>query len=200
MDRYSMKFHLILLCFLVVSLDAHAQNWYRTAGPVEDDILDLCIDSNGILYAVTPLGVNRSTNGGGHWTRPFVFPTSASAGSITVAPNGSIVVSSGVNIYLSMDGANSFVLRDSGIGGSVSQIATTSSGRIFVAHLTRFVYSDDNGASWRTASDEGMLEQDEHPVLIAASHDTVITLNQTYMYASFNNGATWEIYHGSFQL
>ena len=70
-----MKQLLVLICLLAVALEANAQNWFRTAGPVEDDVLDLCIDSNGILYAVTPFGVNRSTDGGATWTRPFVFPS-----------------------------------------------------------------------------------------------------------------------------
>src|SRR5688572_32344849 len=98
-----MKALLILLSLLVVSLEVHAQNWSRTNGPVEDDILDLCIDSSGILYAVTPLGVNRSTDGGEHWTRPFLFPSTTAVGQITVGPQGHIIVSNNTNVFVSKD-------------------------------------------------------------------------------------------------
>ncbi len=193
-----MKQLLVLICLLAASLSASAQNWFRTAGPVEDDVFDVCIDSNGVLYAVTPLGVNRSTNGGAHWTRPFLFPARSTTGRITIAVNGAIVVSTDNAIYVSNDRGNSFILRDEDMRGSINQIATTSNGRIVVVHMTKFVYSDDNGTKWKSCSIAGMLEHDEHPVVVGASHDTLITLNQSYMYASFNNGASWKIYHGFF--
>lgn len=187
-----MRPFLILLCLLVVSLDAVAQNWFQTVGPVEDNVHDLCIDSNGILYAVTPLGVNRSTNGGGHWTRPFIFPdTSAQAKHIIVAPNGNIIASSVSGIYLSTDNGSTFTNRFAARDRTASiNFATTGSGRIYAGYWNWLLYSDNNGEDWQNYQG---WDDEIYVIGLAASHDTVITSGGSFFLRySTDNGLTWK--------
>ena len=188
-----MKALLILLSLLVVSFEASAQNWFRTMGPVEDDVHDLAIDSNGILYAVTPMGVNRSTNGGEHWTRPFRFPTIETISRVVVTTNGNIVVCAGSNIYVSTDTANTFIRSyEYPLPGTnpIYRFAISGSGRVFAGRSGGMLYSDNHGLSWLHISSESKVIGDR-PLAVAASQDTIVAHGIFYTHISFNNGDDW---------
>lgn len=187
-----MKQLLVLICLLVASLDASAQNWFRTAGPVEDEVLDLCIDSNGILYAVTPLGVNRSIDGGAKWTRPFLFPQVSSVSCIIVALNGNIIAGASSGIFVSRDSGNTFIRSDSFLLAiPVLQFARTGTGRIFATGLERAIYSDNNGESWTELEATTEYLMYDVPSAVAAFKNRVIMQGEYQTYSSLNNGATW---------
>src|SRR5688572_17472978 len=153
-----MKCFLIFLCVIGVSLEAAAQNWSRTNGPVEDNVHDLCIDSNGVLYALTPLGVNCSTDGGEHWTRPFVFPVTSTSGQIMVMSNGLILVSTSSNLFILKDSAGALILHaQPNVAGRFRQFASAADGRIFGAHLTKLMYSVEDVSAWKPVIAEGDL-------------------------------------------
>lgn len=191
-----MKVFLTLLLFLVAMPDAEAQNWTRTAGPVEDEVFDLCIDSNGILFAATRLGVNRSTDGGANWTRPFMFPPSTITDSIitlAVAANGNILVSRHDGTYVSADGGTTFTQANfSGWWNPLLHYTVTASGRIIaVSSKTGMFVSDDHGIFWHDASYAGMEVPDFFPIAIVGSRDSVLTQNTIHSYCSTDDGATW---------
>lgn len=191
---------LILICLFVVTLEASAQNWTRTAGPVEDDVFDLCIDSNGILYAVTPLGINRSSNGGDRWTRPFLFSELAdTTARITIAPNGNIILSATSGIFLSTNAGTTFFKRFEftrfldGLD-KVFQFAVTGSGRIYAAVASGLMFSDNNGMDWNYH-----WKWDVNARAIAASHDTLIAHDHSNVYSTVNDGMIWINHPGIIQ-
>jgi hypothetical protein len=147
-----MKALLLLLSLLIASIEAKAQNWFKTAGPVEDKVFDLCIDSNGTIYATTPLGVNRSTNNGDEWTRPFLFPQPTTINRIVVATNGNIIASAAREMFVSTDGGTTFTAsRSDSVDNHVTQFAISGSGRIFAILKEKFLISDNYGATWTDA-------------------------------------------------
>ena len=187
-----MKHILLTLLLCAGATAAQGQDWMQTNGPVEDEVLDLCIDSNSILYAVTRLGVNRSTNGGEHWTRPFLFPQRVQIGRVCIAANGNIIAAGDSLIYVSDDTANTFTAcyEDKRLDmNPVYSFAVSGSGRIFTGRLINLIYSDDHGKTWSELTDESLRR--DIPLAVAASHDTIIMHGKYHSYASFDNGEAW---------
>ena len=183
--------HILGILFILTATTATAQNWFKTNGPVEDDVLDLCIDSNGILYAVTPLGVNRSSDGGEHWTRPFTFGGQSSAGHIIVAANGSSILSSNRAIFVSTDGGSTF----EGILTFSSNLAINFTrdavGRIFAVSDSGYgLYCTDHGYNWRGIY--VLTENSSTPIAMAASKGTIIGQTKHWMLYSLDSGQTWK--------
>jgi hypothetical protein len=181
--------HLLSSILIAYAAASSAQTWQRTTGPVEDDVHDLCIASNGWIFAMTAFGLNRSTDGGDHWTRPCQFGHGSDTNRVIIAPNGNIVFSSDSGIYVSTNNGETFVqsLKSPTSPNSVRQFSVSGTGRIFAATHLGTVMSDDNGLSWKL-SNKGVSQTSVYAV--AASHDTVIAFHRN-LYFSRSNGDTW---------
>ncbi len=144
---------------------------------------------------MTPMGLNRSTNGGDHWTRPFTFSVATSRASMIVAQNGNIVFACDSGIYVTTDGGET--VRKTYVAGSITdkhfQFAISGSGRIFTARTTGTFCSDDHGLTWRKADKDIPI----HLLAtygIAASHDSVFSVRESRLYMSTNNGEDWPLF------
>jgi|GEM_PF-2410625 len=160
--------------------------------PAERDTLYL---TNGGLY--------KTLDGGRHWQGLLGVPSSIVASALVVGAGGTILVGGGPSVYgrypsgvfRSGDGGGHWSPASRGIvNTSVSALAVTTTGALFVALPEQIERSLDGGASWTTSLDFGVDPFFLAPLALAAAPsdpDTIFVGTTGGIWKTSDGGATW---------
>jgi photosystem II stability/assembly factor-like uncharacterized protein len=170
---------------------------------------NLYTPSGGGLYLTSYGNLYRSNDNGDSWSQlPFpmtAFPPYAdsSSGYLTVAPNGVLFSSNGVNysngsgpmgskfvLYRSLDGGATWqnVAIPGGMNNRMSPPICASNGTVYLALSNTIYSSTDNGTSWTTF----VTVTAPVNVAVAPSGTVYIMANNVGIMRTSNNGATWD--------
>jgi photosystem II stability/assembly factor-like uncharacterized protein len=171
----------------------HGLDWMITNGGINtSSINSLAVDSMGVIYITTDMGVFRTTNNGLHWDDDNL-PIALSV--ISIGP-GNTVCAGGISggyavLYSTTDGGSNwtriyednFWMNSSGIRG----VSMNSIGSIFILSDSGFFRSTDMGNTWRQ-----LLTAAYYRALIIDQGDNIFLGWSNGLIRSTDGGISWQ--------
>jgi len=154
------KVYLIVLltaCAVVTQAQTSNWTWQATNGPYGGSITNIAITAGGVLYASSPSGLFKSTDGT-NWSSVTVSPYYNYFNDVRVAPSGTIYVLSSfynsgyAGLYSSTDGVSWNLTAGTGLPTTnLQKVRIAPNGMIYITIGTNLLYrSTDNGATFST--------------------------------------------------
>lgn len=177
--------------FLVAGTDAGiwrvavaGRSWTRVDGAA---VNCMTVDSGGVLYAGTPIGVLRSTDAGANWSdfNAGLVPGTGIV-AMTVGDAGVFAAVAGGGVVAFFDGADHWVDASVGLGAEIVNVLGAESGSLPIAGTEaghEFVF---NAGSWQASANPAS----NHPVLALYSPAGVPTYTGTRDFGIYVNGAS----------
>jgi photosystem II stability/assembly factor-like uncharacterized protein len=172
-----------------------AASWQPAPG-FDGAIRGLAVDPTDadVVYAATPAGVLKSTDGGATSAPSNSGLNSTNVFSIAVAPDDAQAVLAGTNLGVSRssDGGASWTPQSSGLPVNIYRVLLPiGGGVVFAAAGNRVYRSGDGGATWGESS-TGLPGQEVRVLAVDPSDAQVLWAGLSFsLYRSGDGGASW---------
>ena len=146
-------------------------------------------------------GVFVSTDNGDTYVKMSTGLAAGAVKAVAVGINGYVYASVGKEVYCSTDTCKSWVIKSTGLTGSVSvdQIACAPNGHLFLYKSKYIFRSTDNGNYW-TEMTQGWVEDSIWDMLISKKGHIFFATNQNYIYQSVDDGDSWGRVHNGLSV
>lgn len=152
-----------------------------------DMVLSMALDPAhpSTIYSVSlQHGLQRTRDGGLHWTSPTHSIPKGNAVGVALDPTSGVVLAYGAGIYRGSGSTFTHTL----VGKSVTSVAVGSPGVAYAATDSGLFVTRDDGARWRSVSDFT-----NQPIIqVAAAGPIAYAVTPLSLVRSANKGASWQ--------
>ena len=162
-----------------------------------DIVRDIKMCSNGYMFAESPGNIMLSVDSGKSWKAKLFYN---SDGSLAVGPNDEVYVAGYSEMFFSYDYGETWYNREirffntdsTTVGVFITDVATSTNGRVYIGTSGGVFRSDDRGNSWQRLVN-GMGLPEIRSILVSINGDIFAGTNSSLngIYVSTDEGENW---------